>query len=303
MDNLFDELYGSFDIKINNINNKKEHCCSKMEIDIVNNDYICKNCKSIISKYLDNTAEWRCFEEQHCNPIRCGIPSNVLLPESSLGTVIGGSCSSTSMWLVKKCHLWTNNNYKERTLYNIFDNMFIKANNHGIPISIIEEAKNLYKELSSNNITRGNNKNGLIASAIYMACKNNDVPRSAKEIADIFSISQTVMTRGCKKFQHIINKRFKSCHSNDFINRYCSKLNLSRDMVNQCISISNRIDELNIISGHTPPSIAACSIYICILNNKLNIDKKIVIEKCEISLVTLTKCFKEIKQHTNLLTN
>lgn len=294
-----DILWNSFNINLNNIKDLTEKCCKEPTIQIINNDYMCIKCNSIISKYLDNTAEWRCFEEQHNNPIRCGMPTNDLLPESSLGTTIGGSCSNSSMWLVRKCHLWNNNNYKERTLYNIFDNMFIRANNSGIPLCIIEEAKTLYKQLSNNKITRGNNKNGLIASSIYMACKNNNVPRSAKEIAMIFNIEPSVMTKGCKKFQNIINKRFKSCQSIDFINRFSTKLNLSKDMINLCLNISNKVDELDIISGHTPPAIAACCIYLCVIQNNLNIDKKILTTVCGISPVTLTKCYKELEKNVN----
>lgn len=295
-------LWNSFNISFENKQNNKllDKCCNKQNINVLDNEYVCSNCSAIISKYLDNTAEWRCFEEQHNNPIRCGMPTNDLLPETSLGTVIGGSCNNPSMWLVKKCHLWNNNNYKERTLYNIFDSIFIKANNCGIPLSIIEEAKALYKELSINKITRGNIKSGLIASALYMACKNNNVPRSAKEIANMFDIEISVMTKGCKKFQSIINKRFKSCNSSDFINRFCTKLKFSREIINECLNISKKIEELNLISGHTPPSIASCSIYLCIIKNDIDIDKKYLAEICGISPVTLLKCYKEIEQTFSL---
>ena len=52
----------------------------------------------------------------------------------------------------------------------------------------------MYKILSEAKISRGANRKGLIASCIYTACKIKKVPRSAKEIADIFDLNITNMT-------------------------------------------------------------------------------------------------------------
>ena len=38
--------------------------------------------------------------------------------------------------------------YKERSLYNVFDSIQVRAINNGIPLCIIDEAKNLYKQIS-----------------------------------------------------------------------------------------------------------------------------------------------------------
>ena len=37
--------------------------------------------------------------------------------------------------------------YKERTLYNVFESIHIRATNSGIPNCIADEAKNLYKKM------------------------------------------------------------------------------------------------------------------------------------------------------------
>ena len=45
---------------------------------------------------------------------------------------------------------------------NVFDSIQIRAINGGIPLCIIEEAKNLYKKVSEIRIHRGSNRNGII---------------------------------------------------------------------------------------------------------------------------------------------
>jgi transcription initiation factor TFIIIB Brf1 subunit/transcription initiation factor TFIIB len=38
---------------------------------------------------------------------------------------------------------------------------------------------------------------------MYVACKRANVPRSAKEMAKMFHIQSSTMTRGCKRFQEV----------------------------------------------------------------------------------------------------
>ena len=66
---------------------------------------------------------------------------------------------------------------------------------------------NIQKQISDVRIHRGSNRNGIIASCIYKACRLQGCPRSAKEIADIFKLNISHMTKGCKKFDEIINMK------------------------------------------------------------------------------------------------
>ena len=197
--------------------------------------------------------------------------------------------------------MWNSMTYRERSLFNIFDTITVNAVNSGISPTIIEEAKNLYKTLSESRISRGENRSGLIASSIYMSCKRNKVPRTAKEIAKIFNLKSTTMTKGCKKFQDIMKMNFSSTNAEDFIERFCSKLNLSTEIRDICRYIIKKAAELNIISSNTPPSLAAGAIYMCTEITKSNVSKKDISTVCEISQVTLLKCYKKIHEYRSVL--
>jgi transcription initiation factor TFIIB len=279
--------------------------CYSTNIILEDDNYICKTCNCITSKYIDSQAEWRYYgndDNKSSDPTRCGAPVNDLLPDSSLGSII--SCQmfeSQTMRLIRKYHTWNSMTYKERSLYNIFDNITVNAVNSGIPQSIIEEAKNLYKKLSESKISRGDNRSGLIASSIYMSCKTNKVPRSAKEIAKIFNLKTTTMTKGCKKFQDLMKIDLDSTNANDFIERFCSKLNISSEIRELCKHIIQKSIELNVVSSNTPPSIAAATIYMSIIITNTDISKKQISLICEISQVTLSKCYKKLYEYRSVL--
>jgi transcription initiation factor TFIIB len=281
--------------------------CSSEEFTIDETNSICVKCGTIQSKSIDLGAEWRYYganDNKSSNPTRCGMPTNDFLPKSSLGSIIGNENISKNYYQlsrIRKYHMWNSMPYKERSLYAVISALDIKASNGGISQSIIDDAKSLYKVISETKITRGANRNGLIASSIYMSCKNNNVPRSAKEIATIFNIDITTMTRGCKKFHEIMkNKSFSCTYPSDFILRFCSKLN-KPDIVDTCIYIVNKADEYSIVSENAPPSIAAGSIYLCCTVYKHDITKKDISKACEISEVTINKCFKKLEQYKSVL--
>ena len=278
--------------------------CRGTDIILDEGNYICK-CGTINSRFIDTSQEWRFYgseDSKYNDPTRCGMAINELLPNSSLGSTIGYSRNdSHDVYLIRKYHLWNSLSYKERSLYNIFDTLTLNAVNNGIPKNIIEEAKALYKNLSDKKISRGDNRNGLIASSIYMSCKNNGVPRSAKEIAKIFNLSIPTMTRACKKFQEIMQMNTISTNAEDFIFRFCSNLNLDRNKSEICKETVVRIEKFEILSDSTPPSLAAGSIYLCNQYYDWGIAKKDLSAICDISQVTISKCFKKLQSHSKIL--
>ena len=89
--------------------------------------------------------------------------------------------------------------YKEKSQYDEFQLITIISQNAGIPKMIIDDATKYHKEISEAKTFRGLNRDGIIAASIYISCRVNNYPRTAKEIADIFNLDNTSATKGCKK--------------------------------------------------------------------------------------------------------
>ena len=80
------------DISNIDIVNNNSCGCGCSEVISEDNMQICKNCSAIVSKLIDNTAEWRFYgndDNRDGDPSRCGLPTNNLLPKSSIGSMIG----------------------------------------------------------------------------------------------------------------------------------------------------------------------------------------------------------------------
>jgi len=232
------------------------------------------------------------------------MPVNILLPKSSVGTVISNQYSKdTNMFQVKKYQEWTSMTYKERSIYKVFNTISDTCKKSNIPKVIETEAKSLYKIICETKITRGNNRKGVIASCIYFACKNCNVARSQKEIAILFNISIPIMTKGCKIFQEIIHMsndksriiKADSIVPDDFIDRFCNRLNITAKDITNIKKLSTSAQFYD-ISDVRPDSFAAGIILLYSKKNKLLTDKKDISIISNISEVTINKCYKKIEE-------
>ena len=299
--------------------NERKECCQSIENYQTDHGMIkCKKCSGIISNITDN-PEWRYYgpsDNKSQDPTRCGMPVNTLLPESSVGSSISFNSNTKTMNQIRKFQQWNGMPYKERSLYKVFLEIQEICKKHNLPNIIINSAKSLYTIVSKTKISRGNNRKGIIAACVYFACKECDVGRSSKEIAEMFNVPATVMTKGVKKCQEIIfmNKKNKkrltkssSIRPQDFIERFCNKLTIDDEITKEIIKICELSIQNNLITENTPPSIAAGCIFYFIKKynegadtSKITITKKDISEICKISEVTINKCTKKLELNNDL---
>lgn len=285
-------------------------CCSISENHVMDDSMIiCKVCMNVVNN-ISSTPEWRLYQNVNGkDTTRCGMPVNVLLPESSIGSTVSFSKNDKTMNQIRKYQRWNSMPYKERSRYKVFTDIKGICSKNDIPKMIIDEASSLYTIISSTKISRGSNRKGIIAACVFYACKECNVPRSSKEIANMFDIDITVMTKGCKKCHEImnLNKKNKNRLSNtssikptDFILRFCNKLNITKEQTKIISKICDIAIKENIISENTPPSIAAGCIYFYCKQRDIDITKKDISMVCKISEVTINKCSKKIEQKKEL---
>ena len=305
---------GHFDL-LNQINKEDEYpekCCENLKNFVFLDEIVhCKICDNIVSNIIDS-PEWRFYghnDNKNVNPTRCGMPVNILLPESSLGSSVSNTNKNNSMNKISMYQKWNSMPYKERSLYKVFTDIQNKCIKNNLPEIIISTAKSLYKNISENKISRGSNRIGVIVACIYYACKECDVPRSINELSTMFDITPKIITKGCKIYNDIMRKNknkmrkigYKSVNLNDFIERFSHQLKLSENDIKNIFIISNKCEELGIINDNTPPSMAAGCIYLYIKKNKLDIYKNQISQVCKISEVTINKCYKKLESNEEII--
>lgn len=274
---------------------------------------VCNECGIVCDELLDYNPEWRSYGEDSTSAGRCGIATNFFFPKSSLSTTIAGSNFNR----LKRLHNWGSMPYRERSLYIVLDEICTRCDKHGIKKNIVDDAKLMYKKISEYKhitgknvgkfiIIRGSNRKSLIAACVFYACKLNGHTRSPKEIAKVFDLKMTEITKGCKKFLQLM-KNYNAMYKLDsstpehFIKRYCNALQIHNKDTEVATIISRNVKKLGLASDHTPPSVAAGSILLMSKINNLSLTKRSISKKFSISEVTISKIYKKIEEYRGLL--
>jgi transcription initiation factor TFIIB len=298
-------------------------CHSSQWIEIDDDEVLCTACGTHLGYNIDNSAEYRWFgnDDRNGDPSRVGNPLNPLLPESSLGTrILSRPGDSGAMRRIRQYHLWTVMPYRERTLWGVFEMLQVRASNAGISHSIVEEAKQLYSQVSPRCICRGAQKDALLAACLYESLKRHDTPRRPQELADIFQIDVKLITRGVKQFSGLLEehkhadiqtrivhevKGTPSTSFRHYLEPAIFKLETPRvyhgRIVEEATRIGNLIDELGICPETTPSSLAACSLSLALEILRIQKTNAEIAKVCTISAATLQKSLKRIESWKSVL--
>lgn len=274
---------------------------------------ICKNCQSDFGHIIDDGAEWRNYghdDHRTSDPSRCGNSTHPILIESSFGTTLGYTRNNFFNRL-KQLNNWQAMPYHERSLKQVFDRLTQSGFNSGLTLNIVEFSHNLFADVIKKQVTHGDTKlsrgdyrDGLIAACLFYSCKEFVVSRSPQEIAKIFDIDSSDVTRGINLFYELmkdskrINLNKYITKYSDFIDRYCGNLGIDSEITEKIKLFATKVDDTKILTKNTPQAMACGCIYFIITMYGLSISKTLVAEKCGISVPTITKSYEKLLPYT-----
>ncbi|MBA0642147.1 hypothetical protein Goklo_026590 [Gossypium klotzschianum] len=141
---------------------------------------------------------------------------------------------------------------------------------------ILDRANEIYKKVEDQKSSRGRNQDALLAACLYIACRQEDKPRTVKEICSVAN-GATKKEIGRAK-EYIVKQlgletgqsvEMGAIHAGDFMRRFCSNLGMNNQAVKAAQEAVQKSEEFDI--RRSPISIAAAVIYII---TQLSDDKK-----------------------------
>lgn len=228
--------------------------------EIVNDagEQICTQCGTIFGNVIDEGAEWRNYEdskgEDQC---RTGFVTSDLLPESSYGSIMSfKGANSPHMKALQRLSCWSLSSNSQRSWMSIFDTIQLSCTHAGLPKSIMMDACGMYKHLEDAQKVRGETRRALMGAAIFVACRNNGVPRSHEEIAKLMVVNIRSLCKAITHFSPTDNTVLQT--QIGIAERICATLQLNdeqREKVMELLyTISTRSED---DFEHTPKTIVA----------------------------------------------
>jgi transcription initiation factor TFIIIB Brf1 subunit/transcription initiation factor TFIIB len=267
---------------------------------------ICTNCGRLNDEIFDSSNEWRCSnydDPRKTDQSRVGMPVNEYFMKASLSTTIQGYGNQA----FRQFHKYNSMDYDERSLLKNFQYMDNSAEDL-VPEAVKEHAKKLYKRISDNENKRGAKKHSNMAACVYFASEGRNFATDIEAISSNFNIKKKKFTKGCNFYREQLFEKepeyyakMKPVSAEDEIMKIGAALNLPEMYKNITRYVAHMAQELGIVLKNTPVSIAVGAIQLVCATYQLEIDKKDISSKCEISETTIHKSFTLLSNYKNYL--
>lgn len=239
-------------------------------------DTICTECGLVLeSRFIEERAEWRSFapepNELLHDPVRVGHRMNPLVTSGGLGTIITKKPSSSrseasSEILTSARKMWQlKDDEKDGHVLYAFRIMDDMAEKLELLEIITDHAKEIYKKAEDGKVL-GKNKTmkrviGGIAACLYLACQEEGVPRTLKELHGV--CDDGVEMKDIYKASVMLKEKLEvgggTTRAKDIARRHCSTLGLNNHIVKAVLETLQKSEEFDL--RRNTISILAAAIY------------------------------------------
>jgi len=261
-------------------------------------DLVCADCGLVLGdRIVDTRSEWRTFaNDEGDDPSRVGSAANPLLNGPQLDTVIsnkdGGSGASREL---NRTHGRVTAVKGERNLLQAYKDISAMCEAIGLPKLIADIAKQLFKRVEDDKLLRGKPNESIIAACIFIACRQEGVPRTFKEICTLTQVPKKEIGRCFKVLNEAFQEtKVQTMTSEDLMARFCANLRLPMEVQRAAVELTKKAKELGTLAGKSPVSIAAACIYMASnLYSQLRSTRDISMV-CGVSEVTIKNAYKHL---------
>lgn len=287
------------------VDNRLCEYCSGSKI-LTREGMVCTECGTVDHVYIDETAEWTSGmndDGKGSDPSRCALPSanHELFSDAwGKGTVIATKYSSTyETKRMAKINFHNSMNHKDRSLFHAYKDIDEACVN--LPDTVLKDAKSMYKKFNEGKLTRGAVRSGIKANCVLYACRLAQIPRTTKEIADMFGIQSKDLSRTTQMFTDTIKeeKTDKNFVTKPFnvMQRLLNAFDVSRDQRLRCNKMCSDLESCVDLMSKSPNSVATAIIFLVMEGS---VSKTILCEKCSVSVPTLNKIVNIAKRHLEI---
>ena len=271
---------------VNLDSDNKNSNSSNIITDHESGEYICSNCGIVLSaeKAQETRPEWRAFntEQSNNNRIRTGMPASLARHDMGLSTIIGradrdytGSRISTSIKstidrlriLDYRTQLY---NSTDRSLKKAFSELDKLKDKLVLPDSVVEKAAYIYRKAQSRGMVRGRTVSAMLAAAIYIACREIEVGKTLKDIAQGTNVKPKTLSQSYRILLTELDIKTPMLDPMRCIAKVANKMHLHERITRQGMDIMNTAIRKEASVGKNPMGLAAAVLYISFLNNNIN---------------------------------
>jgi len=276
--------------------------------DYQQNVKICSDCGRILKEDIkDRGPEWRAFDSsEHEEKSRAGPPSTETIHDKGLSTQIdwknrdgrGKNLSPQRRSRMYRLRKWQKrirvSGAKDRNLATALSEIDRMSSQLGLPDSVRESASKVYREAVNQDLIRGRSIESVASASLYGACRENQVPRSLKEITEVSRVGKKDIGKSYRLITRELGIRLPPIDPARYVARFSSDLGLPGETRTEAITIIREAKDKRLTSGKSPVGIAAAAIYISAYLTGERKTQREVAKVTDMTEVTVRNRYKEL---------
>jgi transcription initiation factor TFIIB len=322
-------IVSKFDKKNNNDHNNKRKLSSNSQLapvcsicksnqiitDSESGELICSRCGQVISdKFEQEGPEWRNFissssgsqSNGNNSRSRVGMSTSLARHDMGLSTIIGRTDRDASGQKIdaqmrstmERLRTWDFRTQirsaTDRNLRNAFNRLDILKDRLGLSDSIVEKAAYIYRKAQERQLVRGRTISGVLAAAIYIACREMGISRTLKDIATYSNVKFKEVAKSYRLLCLELDLKIPIVDPMKYIAKVANKANLSEKTKRQAAEIMDNVTKREISVGKNPMGLAASVLYISSMKTGENITQGDLSNAAGVTEVTLRNRYKDL---------
>jgi len=284
--------------------------CGNTEIitDTSTGEQICTACGTVLNDtVIDHGPEWRAFDPQQTeNLTRVGAPLTPLIHDKGLSTTISWRSQDATgrrltqeekqrQYRLRKWQRRTSaSDSTQRNLTQALSELTRIADELNLPQNTRETAAMIYRRAVTQGLIRGRTIQSVVASAIYMSCRQCQVIRSLEDVAKAATITRKEAARNYRHLYKQLQPEVPQVDKDNLITKYVNQLRISGQTERLCRKVMDQAAEQRLTIGRAPEGITAAALYIACKINQEDRTQGEIAKAAQITEVTIRNRYKEL---------
>jgi len=275
-------------------------------------EMVCSNCGFVLREKEEETGPSFSSSEAGASEMASGPPTSIAQPDMGLATVIGREgtdasgtgLSSRTRSTVERMRVWDRRSQPDQGAYKSMSRAFDQIKTIAAKVSVgqgaIERAAYIYRKALEKGLTRGRSLTQLAAAALYAACRDLQIPRSLKDVAEAGNVSKKDLSRSYRTLVTELDIRMPVEDPIRSLPKIGSAIGASPRTMRKAQEILRMAEAAGVSAGKDPMGLAGAALYIASHLEGEGKSQPRVAKAAEVTEVTVRNRYRALKSSLKL---
>jgi transcription initiation factor TFIIB len=166
--------------------------------------------------------------------------------------------------------------------------------------AVIEKTAYIYRKALDKGLVRGRSIPGLVAAALYAACRNTETPRTLTDVANGINIKRKDVARCYRLLLRELDLKMPVVDPIKGVARIASIADLSEKTKRKALEFLKEASRIEVSAGKDPMGLAAAALYLACVMLGENKTQKDIAQAAGVTEVTIRNRYKGLKEALKL---